>query len=221
MASEKTKKAIVEAFMALLGEKRFEAVGLGEIAERAGHSLADLRDAYDGKVAILADFVRRTDRAVLDGVEPPAAEESARDRLFDIVMRRFDHLAPYKAALGSLDASIRRDPGLALCLNRIALDSARFMLAAAGVGTGGLVGAARAQGYVLMLAKVLPVWRDDADPDQSRTMAALDRALESAETWSRRSDRLASLACSLASRVEKRRTSRRGGKSETDVTASA
>ncbi|MCX5513072.1 TetR family transcriptional regulator [Kaistia algarum] len=220
MASEKTKKAIVEAFMALLGEKRFEAVGLGEIAERAGLSLADLRDAFDGKISILADFVRRTDRAVLDGIDPPAAEESARDRLFDIVMRRFDHLAPYKAALGSLDASLRRDPALALCLNKIALDSARFMLAAAGVGTGGLLGATRAQGYVLMLAKVLPVWRDDADPDQSRTMAALDRALESAESWSRRSDRLASLACSLASRIEKRRASRRGApKPESDAAA--
>jgi AcrR family transcriptional regulator len=220
MASEKTKKAIVEAFMALLGETRFEAIGLGEIAERAGHSLADLRDAYDGKVSILADFVRRTDRAVLEGVEPPVAEESARDRLFDIVMRRFDHLAPHKAALGSLDASVRRDPGLALCINKIALDSARFMLAAAGVGTGGLLGAARAQGYVLMLAKVLPVWRDDTDPDQSRTMAALDRALESAENWSRRSDRLAKAACSIASRIDKRRAARRGApKAEGEATA--
>ena len=209
MASEKTKKAIVEAFMALLGEKRFEAIGLGEIAERAGLTLADFRDAFDGKVSILADFVRRTDRAVLDGIEPPSAEESARDRLFDIVMRRLDILAPYKAALGSLDASVRRDPGLALCLNRIALDSARFMLAAAGIGTGGLLGAARAQGYVLILARVLPVWREDEDPDLGRTMAALDRALEKAEGWSRRSERLAKAACSIAARIEKRRATRR------------
>ncbi len=209
MASEKTKKAIVEAFMALLGEKRFEAIGLGEIAERAGLTLADLRDAFDGKVSILADFVRRTDRAVLDGIEPPSAEESARDRLFDIVMRRLDLLAPHKAALGSLDASVRRDPGLALCLNRVALDSARFMLAAAGIGTGGLLGAARAQGYVLILARVLPVWREDEDPDQGRTMAALDRALERAEGWSRRSEKLAKAACSIAARIEKRRSGRR------------
>lgn len=219
MASEKTKKAIVEAFMALLGEKRFEAIGLGEIAERAGLTLAELRDAFDGKVSILADFVRRTDRAVLDGVEPPSDEESARDRLFDIVMRRLDILAPHKAALGSLDASVRRDPALALCLNGLALDSARFMLAAAGIGTGGLLGAARAQGYVFVLARVLPVWREDEDPDLGRTMAALDRALERAEGWSRRSDKLARAACSITKRIEKRRATRRGKDRPADAAA--
>jgi AcrR family transcriptional regulator len=221
MASEKTKKAIVEAFMALLGEKRFEAIGLGEIAERSGHSLADLRDAYDGKISILGDFIRRTDRAVLDGVEPPSEEESARDRLFDIVMRRFDQLAPHKAALGSLESSVRRDPGLALCLNRIALDSARFMLAAAGISTGGLLGAARAQGYVLMMGKIVPVWRDDHDPDLARTMSTLDRALESAESWSRRSDKMAKVACRIASRLEQRRTSRRHKPKEDGEAAAA
>ena len=209
MASEKTKKAIVEAFMALLGEKRFEAIGLGEIAERAGTTLSELRGAFDGKVSILSEFTRRIDRAVLDGIEPPSGEESARDRLFDLVMRRLDQLAPYRAAIASLEASLRRDPALALCLNKAALDSARFMLAAAGIGTGGLAGAARAQGYVLILAKVIGVWKDENDPALSRTMVALDKGLERAESWSRRADRAAAAACALARRIEKRRSTRR------------
>lgn len=209
MASEKTKKAIVGAFMALLGEKRFEAIGLGEIAGRAGVTLAELRDAYDGKISILADFTRRTDSAVLTDLPEPSSEETARDRLFDLTMRRLDHLAPHRAAIGSLEASVRRDPALGLCLNSAALDSARFMLAAAGIGTGGFVGAARAQGYVLMLARVMEAWKDDMDPDLSRTMAALDRSLEKAESWARRTDRAASVLCSLAGRIEKRRSGRR------------
>lgn len=209
MASEMIRKGVVDAFMALLAEKRFDAIGLDEIAARAAISLADLRDAFDGKVSILADFSRGIDKALLTDLEPANAEESHRDRLFDITMRRLDLLSPYRAAIGSLEESARRDPGLALCLNRTALDSARFMLAAAGIGTGGPVGAARAQGYVLLLAKVIPVWRDDHDPDQSRTMAALDRALERAETMSKRADRLAGAVCAIARQALKRRPARR------------
>jgi AcrR family transcriptional regulator len=209
MATEKTKKAIIDAFMTALAAKSFSEIGLGEIAEGAGVSLGDLRDAYDGKISILADFARRIDRVVLDGGDGGSSEESARDRLFDILMRRLDVLAPHKAAFGHLEQAARRDPGLLLCLNRLALDSARFMLASAGVSTGGLRGQIRAQGLIVMISRVLPVWRDDRDPDQSKTMAALDRALEKAESWSHRSERATDALCAIARRVKSHRPGRK------------
>jgi AcrR family transcriptional regulator len=202
---------ITDAFLALLAEKPFSDIGLGEIAARAEVSLGDLRAAFDGKIDILAGFIRGIDRTVLDAVETPSSEETARDRLFDLVMTRLDALAPYRAAVGHIAGSARRDPGLALCLNNLALDSARFMLAAAGVSTGGVRGAARAQGFVLMMARILPVWRHDEDPDLSRTMAAVDRALERAEGWSRRGDRAIDLLCKVGRKLERRRP-RRGGR---------
>ncbi|WP_018183705.1 hypothetical protein [Kaistia granuli] len=213
MATEKTKgrapaERITDAFLALLAEKPFADIGLGDIAARAEVSLGELRTAYDGKISILANFTRRIDRAVLDAADAPSPEETARDRLFDLIMKRLDTLAPYRAAVGHLADSARRDPGLALCLNQLGLDSARYMLAAANVSTGGLRGAARAQGLVLMMTRILPVWRDDQDPDLSRTMAALDRALEQAESWSRRSDRAVDLLCRVGRKFERRRPKR-------------
>jgi len=199
---------IIDAFLALLAEKPFAEVGLGEIAARAGVSLGDLRATFDGKIAILAAFIRRIDRAVLDAAEAPSPEEGARDRLFDLIMTRLDTLAPHRAAVGHVAESARRDPGLALCLNRLALDSARFMLAAADVSTGGLRGAARTQGFVVMMARILPVWREDEDPDLSRTMAAVDRALERAEGWSRRGDRAIDILCKVGRRFGSRRPKR-------------
>lgn len=218
MATEKTKGKIVEAFLALLAEKPYAEIGLGDIAARAGLTLGDLRGAYDGKLAILADFMRQIDSAVLDSAEAPSAEESRRDRLFDLIMKRLDHMAPHRAALGHLAESARRDPGLALCLNRIALDSARFMLAGAGIPTDGLRGAARTQGFVLMAARIVPVWRQDEDPDLSKTMAAVDRALEHAETWSHRTDRAARILCRIGSKLDRRRP-RRSAKPETEAPA--
>jgi AcrR family transcriptional regulator len=211
MASEKTRRNIVDGFMALLAERPLHEIGLDAIAARADVSLGDLRAAYDGPLAILAEAVRRIDREVLDGIEPANGEESHRDRLFDVIMRRLDRLAPYKGALANLEKSARRDPALALCLNRIACGSARFMLAAAGIDSAGLRGVIRSQGLVFVMGRVYPVWRDESHPDLSRTMAALDRALDRAQGWSKRSDRAASAVCAIAKRVERRRRPQRHG----------
>ncbi|MBN9024332.1 MAG: TetR/AcrR family transcriptional regulator [Rhizobiales bacterium] len=218
MATEKSKAKIVDAFLGLLSEKPYAGIGLGDIAARAGLTLGELRSAYDGKLAILADFIRQVDSAVLDSTEAPSAEESRRDRLFDLIMKRLDHMAPRRAAVRHLAESARRDPGMALCLNRIALDSARFMLAGAGISTDGLRGAARTQGFVLMAARIVPVWLQDEDPDLSKTMAAVDRALEHAETWSHRTDRAAGILCRVGRKLDRHRP-KRAAKPETEAPA--
>ncbi|MFZ0071673.1 MAG: helix-turn-helix domain-containing protein, partial [Xanthobacteraceae bacterium] len=45
---------IIAALMALLAEKRFEAIGFNEIAARAGVSLATIREEFGSKIAMLA-----------------------------------------------------------------------------------------------------------------------------------------------------------------------
>ena len=98
-------------------------------------------------------------------------------------MRRLEALAPYKDAVRSLMRSARRNPGLALALNAMAVRSQHWMLEAAGIGASGPRGALRAQGAALMFARVLGVWLDDDEPGLDRTMAALGRGLASAERW--------------------------------------
>lgn len=198
---------IIDAFMSLLAEKRFEAITLPEIATRANLSLGALREGADGKLAILAAFIRRIDRAVLDEMEPgDAGGDSHRDRLFDILMRRFDRLAAYRRSIAHLLESCRRDPALALAVNALSLPSARYMLAAAGIGSDGMRGVARAEGLALLMAKVSSVWVDDTDPDLSRTMSALDKALSRAETWDQRLGRAERALCGIARRFSSRRS---------------
>lgn len=199
--------SVVDALLSLLAEKAWEDISLSEIAGRAGLGLADLREAADGKLAIIAAFQRRIDRAVLEDVG--AGEEdgdSHRDRLFDIAMRRFDRLMPHRRALAHLAKSAARDPVLAVALNALSLVSARYMLTAAGLSSNGVRGIARAQGLIVILARVGTVWSEDGDPDQSRTMAALDKALDRAETWDRRAGRVADRACRVARRFGGRRS---------------
>ena len=173
----------VDALMELLAEQSFEDIGLAEIAGRAGLKLSQLRTEFGSTLAIVGAHIKDIDRAVLAGGGGDMAEEPARERLFDVLMRRLEVLAPYKEAVRSLLRSARRNPCLALALNAMAVRSQQWMLEAAGIGASGPKGALRAQGAALMFARVLSVWFDDDEPGLDRTMAALGRGLASAERW--------------------------------------
>lgn len=171
------RERIIESFMDLLGRKPIEEIGFAEIAAGAGTSLTQLRGLFGSKLAILAGHIKQIDQRVLAGGDGEMAEESPRERLFDVLMRRIELLEPRKAAVRSLMRSCRRQPGLALALNGLAVRSQHWMLTAADLDAGGPRGAARAQGLALLFASVLRTWVHDDDPGHARTMAALDRAL--------------------------------------------
>jgi AcrR family transcriptional regulator len=171
------RERVIASFMGLLAEKPIEEIGFAEIAKEAGVSLAQLRAMFGSRLAILAAHVKEVDRQVLAGGDADIREESPRERLFDVLMRRIELLEPHKVAVRSLIRSCRRDPGLALALNGLAVRSQQWMLAAAEVDAAGSRGIVRAQGLALLFASVLRIWVHDDDPGHARTMAALDRAL--------------------------------------------
>jgi AcrR family transcriptional regulator len=171
---------IVDALMALAAERRFEEIAIHDIAERAGVSLADFRDAFPSKGAVLGGFTRRIDRTVLSHHDDELASETPRERLFDVLMRRLDAMAPYKEALREIGGWLQRDPLAAMAINQALLNSMRFMLEAAGLDAEGLTGALKLQGLALAWRRVVGVWLDD-DPDLSKTLAALDRELTRGE----------------------------------------
>ena len=195
----------VDALLALLSEHSFEQIGLAEVAGRAGLKLSALRAEFGSTLAIFAAHVKDIDRAVLAGGDAEMAEEPARERLFDVLMRRLEALAPYKPAVRSILCSARRNAGLALALNAMAVRSQRWMLEAAGIGASGPRGALRAQGAALMFARVLAVWIDDEEEGLDRTMAALDRGLASAERWDGFVGDLCAIPCALRGRRRRRR----------------
>ena len=172
---------IVDALLALAAERRFEEISIADVSARAGVSLADFRDAFPSKGAILGGFARRIDRAALSGGEAGLADSSKCDRLFDALMRRLDAMAPYREALREIVAWLKRDPIAALAMNASVINSLRFALASAGIDSEGVSGAIKLQGLALAWTRVVGVWLDDCEPDLSKTMAALDRELTRGE----------------------------------------
>jgi AcrR family transcriptional regulator len=205
------RERIIEALMLLLAEQPIERVGLAEIAERAGVTLADLRGEFGSPLAVLTAHVKELDRKVLAEVDPDMEEESPRERLFDVLMRRLELLSPHRAAVRGLLRSARRDPPLALALNAMAVRSQQWMLTAAGIGASGPKGMVRAQGMALLFANVLRTWVDDED-DNTQTLAALDRELARGQRFAGLLDdlcRIPEAACNFRQRMRQSRRSRR------------
>jgi hypothetical protein len=158
-------KAVVAAVFAYAGLVGWRETSLVTAAGDAGLDLVRLRVRFPGKSAVLLRFGVLADQAALSAMQPGG---SPRERLFDLVMARFDFLQAHRPGV------------LALMLWGATLRSMRWLLAAAGVPTTGLVGMLRIQGAGALWAYTLRAWEQDDSADMSSTMAALDRALDRA-----------------------------------------
>ncbi|MGH6932103.1 MAG: TetR family transcriptional regulator [Dongiaceae bacterium] len=187
MASTSRKKKsagptdIVAAALKLAAERGWRAIALADIAAAAGISLAELHGRYPSKQAILQAFSRDIDRQVVAGGDRAGADESARDRLFDVMMRRFDALAPHRDGVAAVFGDVGRDPLAALCGAGQLLRSMALMLETAGISSSGLLGAIRTKGLAAIHLATMRDWLRDDTADKAKTMAALDARLRRAE----------------------------------------
>ncbi len=176
---------VLDAWLRAFARDGWAGARLDAVADLAGVSAADAAAVHPDRWSALDALQRRLDVATLAeaGADRGA---SIRDRLFALLMARFDAGEAHKDALRGLASAARRDPGLAAYgLTRLAVSTARIA-DAAGVTTTGLLGPLRVQALALLIVHVARTWLDDSDPDLAATMKALDGALERAERWAGR-----------------------------------
>jgi ubiquinone biosynthesis protein COQ9 len=148
-----------------------------DAARDAGIPLDDARRRFPLKAAILLKLGRLADESALvdDG-----STGTVREKLFDLLMRRFDVLQQYRAGVCAVMRALPFDPMLALVLGGATVESMRWMASAAGLDVSGVAGALRVQGLVGVWTYTLRAWNRDDSEDLSHTMAALDQALDRA-----------------------------------------
>ena len=174
---------VVATAMDLAAERGWRSVSLGEIAEAAGLKLSQLYDVYPSKRAILHGLSQHADRAMLAeaSADPDAAEESTRDRLFALLMARFDALLPYKDGIAAVLRDTLGNPAAALAWGGSLRRSMTWALEAVGpVGRGWLL-PVQVKGLSAIYLSTMLVWLRDESADMSKTMAALDKRLRRAE----------------------------------------
>lgn len=173
---------LVAAAMDLAAKKGWRSLSLAEIAEAAGVSLVDAYRECPNRMAILKEAFAEIDRKVLAG---PRADrnEPVRDRLFDVMMRRFDALAPRKQGVAAILRDLPGDPGVLMCSLPHLAKSMAWMLEAAGLSAFGPAGTVRIKALTAVYLPTLRDWLNDDSPDMARTMAGLDRRLRRVESF--------------------------------------
>jgi len=180
----------LDAFLRLIAEKGFAAVALRDVAQESGLGFAELYALHSDKVSLVAAFMARVDAEVLAGTPSVIdTEETARDRLFDVMMRRYDSLKPHREAMRALRIAALRDPLLGLAIGPALRRSMAAMLEAASIPSDGLGGALRQNGLLVIHQAVSRVFDKDETDDLSKTMASLDSRLKTAEKWSQLFDK--------------------------------
>jgi AcrR family transcriptional regulator len=174
---------IIDAALALIATQGWRALSLAAIAAAAGLPILQVYRIFRSKQAILCGLYRRVDEIVLAELPAAEADERPRDRLFDLLMRRFDALRPHKPAFDVLRREMPGDPVTALCAGAALLRSMRWMLEAADIPTGGVRGVVAVRLAAAAYLSTMRVWQRDDSPDLARTMAALDARLRRIERW--------------------------------------
>jgi len=167
----------VDAALRLAKDLGWRHVTLADVAEEAKLPIAELYAVHRSKESIVTAFVAGVDRAVLAADLSDLAGEPARERLFDVLMRRFDALAPHRQAIASIARDTIGDPIASICGGCRLATSMRWMLEAAGIPASGVEGRLKVKVLAVLWLAALRIWLRDDSADNARTMAFLDKRL--------------------------------------------
>ncbi len=182
-------KALGEAALALCAEKSWVDVGLLSLCQEAGQSLSACAEAGISRLSVAEYLDQKLDRAMLEAVADIEAEAPSRDRLFDVIMARFDAMQDQRAAWVSILEADAQEPAASFARAARRLRTAAWALEAIGISTDSLKATARVMGLARRLRKIEALWLKD-DADLSKTMAGLDQTLRESEDWLDRGEKL-------------------------------
>ena len=178
-AKETIVRKGVEAALKLASENPWGELTLSEIAAEAGLDLSEFHSVAD-KSDIAAAVEPWLDKAMSS--EAADMNDTSRERLFDVIMLRFEEMEKHRAGLLSLQHWRERNPVRLAKLAKFRAKSARWALTCAGLdGHSDIPTGLRAAGLGWAIARTERAWRKEDSADFSRTMAELDKQLRAGE----------------------------------------
>ncbi len=179
---EDMRRHIVATAMTMAERDGWRPVTMAGISRESGISLPQLLSLMANKACILGGLARQIDETVLsDLAKDGETGDTPKDRLFDILMRRFDALSQYKGGLAAVVHGLPGDPVTGVWQMLRLHCSMAMTLEAAEIPSAGIAGLLRTKGLTLVFANACRVWFRDDSEDMSATMAAIDRGLSLAD----------------------------------------
>lgn len=177
------REHILAVALANAARQGWDHITVRDLCSDAGISMAEFYDVFEDKTDILIFYGRQLDRHVMATFPSFHPETPMRERLFDVLMERFDFANQQRDAVVSILNSMTTDPKQAvISMPHLGLSMTR-MLELVGIDTQGIRGALRVAGLVGVYMWVVRTWIKDDTNDLSKTMAALDKALSRIDHW--------------------------------------
>ena len=173
---------LADGALVLAAETSWHRVTLSDVCAASDVRLMDCAKASITKIHIIAHLDSLLDQAMLGAQAKVDRTQSVRDRLFDVVMSRFDTMEENRSAWISILQADKSDTIASLARSARRARGGAWALEASGVNASDLKGAGRAIALAGIMQRVESVWLDDG-PDLAKTMARLDQELRTSEDW--------------------------------------
>jgi ubiquinone biosynthesis protein COQ9 len=173
-----TKDLIIDEVFELIEMRGWVHLTFHDIADHIGITLVDLHTHFPSKYDLLKAMVERIDRETLKLAAADIETLTPSDRLFDVLMARFEASKPYKLALRRMWDEGFRHPQLIVAYFPLGFNSMVWILEAAGMHHPGFMGLIQVKAFGVLYLKLTHTWLEDQNEDLSKTMAEVDKNIK-------------------------------------------
>jgi ubiquinone biosynthesis protein COQ9 len=159
----------------------WENTKFDNIAKAAKIPLAEIKLSFANTTAIVPAIADWVSAETFSQCGKPDMSASVRERLFEVLMARFDVLQTYRKAFLSIASASRRDPKIALILVPAQIEAMKEVLKFSVVPTSKFCAPVTPVALWGIFALIFHVWQSDETIDMSKTMAATDRYLRTVD----------------------------------------
>lgn len=169
----------------MASELAWDQVTLSDLCAASDVSLGQCAIEAISKADVTAHLDSLVDQAMLASQSTIDRSQGIRDRVFEVLMGRFDAMEDNRPAWTSVLRAEVGDLSATLARRARRVRTAAWALEASGVNTSDLRGASHAIGLARIIRLVEAAWLGD-EADLAKTMARLDQELRKGETWLQR-----------------------------------
>jgi hypothetical protein len=182
---EDLQQKAINAALEIIGSQGFSALNFDSLAENLKCEKAELEALFIDPVDIVNSYFHHVNLRLCKDFRSPEPNLDVRERLFDIMMARFDILNDNRQAVINISKECCANPQIMFSCLPSLYQAMSFMLDYAQVPTKGCRGALKTFALGSIYLRVFKSFENDESEDLSKTMATLDNALSRAESLAR------------------------------------
>ncbi len=181
-SSNYSEKIIIKKSFKLIEKIGWERFSFQKLSEKEKIPLNFLKSNYKCKYTVIEKFSQMIDRQVESNISANDLEDSSvKDKLFELIMLRFDELESFKKALKNIFLSAKKNPLLISIISKNLLSSLDFYLEVSNSYQNSPTDIFKKNFLLLIYSLVFETWINDKTEDLSKTMSQLDKYLSVAE----------------------------------------